>query len=149
MAARGRDDDDEIPLAGYVRRYQRGTRWLTALEIVHKVWGYLCLLVAVTTVGMAILDMSRATRRGSTPHPSTFGWLFAGLAGLLYVGLTFYSTHLIEHRKGRAFSLAWGAAHALTVVGLPLALLTWLGLTRASVRELYGDSPPNFPGNTR
>jgi hypothetical protein len=138
-------DEDESRIGDYVRQYHRATRWLTALEILHKVWGYLCLMAAAATVGIALFDMSRATRRGFSPRPSTFGWLLAGLAGLAYVGLTFYSAHLIERRTRRAFSLAWAAAHAVTVVALPLALLTWVGLTRGFVREIYGDRPSTFP----
>ena len=71
------------------------------------------------------------------------------IVGLAYGAGTVYSGRLIERRSRRGFSLAWAAAHLFTVVGVPLALMTWAVLSLPSVRELYDGSAPSFEPRMR
>jgi len=68
------------------------------------------------------------------------------VVGLVYGVGTVYSGRSIDRRIRRSFSLAWATLHLFTVVGIPVAALTWAVLSRPSARELYdGNAVPFEP----
>jgi len=60
-----------------------------------------------------------------------------GLLCIAYAVGTWYSALCLRRHVGRAFSIRWAWAHLVTGVGTPLSLLTWLVLTRESVKQVY------------
>ena len=128
------------------RRQQRAGAALTLLAAFH----YLLAAPAFLVFGLwffsaAAKMIQRLGNWGVVSSWDVRGLLFT-IAGLAYGVGTVYSGKLIDRRTRRGFSLVWAGAHLFTVVGVPLALLTWAALSLPSVRELYdGSSPPFEP----
>ena len=142
----------KVPLdpVEYLRRRQRRAEGLlTVLEIFHYLLAAPALLVSVGVFFAAASAM--VERMGN--WGVTSGWdmrqLAFSIAGLAYGLGTVYSTRLMERRRRRGFSRAWATAHLFTVIGAPLALLTWAVLSLRSVRELYDGSAPTFEPRLR
>jgi hypothetical protein len=134
----------EDPIAVDARRHRRAQNSLIVLDLLHKVWGGIALLLGGTMFFFNLRQIIREIRRSNAVPLDEVGWMALGAIFILYALITFVSAHLIERRKARMFSLAWGIAHGLTIVGLPLALVTWLILRRDVVLEAYGDRPSTF-----
>jgi MFS family permease len=131
------------------RRQQRAAAALTLLSAFH----YLLAVPAFLIFGIWFFSAAAkmVQRMGTWGVVSSWdlrGLLFT-IAGLAYGVGTVYSGRLIDRRTRRGFSLAWAAAHLLTVVGIPLALLTWAALSLPSVRELYDGSALPFEPRMR
>jgi hypothetical protein len=60
-----------------------------------------------------------------------------GLVCIAYAVGTWYSAVCLRRHIRREFSTRWAWAHVITVVATPLALLTWLVLSRESVKQVY------------
>jgi MFS family permease len=137
------------PVTCLRRRQQRAGAALTILSAFH----YLLAAPAFLIFGMwffaAAAKMVQRMGNWGVVSPWDLQGLLFAIAGLAYGVGTVYSGRLIDRRTGRRFSLAWAAAHLFTVVGVPLALLTWAALFLPSVRELYDGSALPFEPRMR
>ena len=119
------------------RRQQRADGLLTVVAVFHYLLAAPAFFFSIGNFFAAASSMMQ--RMGNWGVIS--GWdmrrLAFGIVGLAYGVGTIYSVRLIERRVRRGFSLAWATAHLLTLIGAPIALLTWAVLSLRSVRELY------------
>ena len=119
------------------RRSRRAGIWLALVEASHYVWAGL-----VSTMGLAILVgpvlmiLQRLGNWGVVSKWDVYRAL-PGLAVMAYVGMTICVGRCIGRRTHRRLTLFWQVAHLLTVLGIPVALMTWLTLTRRAVRDAY------------
>ena len=132
------------PVECLLRRQQRAGAALTLLAAFHYLLAAPAFLIFA--LGFFATAASMVQRMGDWGVVSSWDLrrLAFTIAGLAYGVGTVYSGKLIDRRMRRGFSLAWAAVHVFTVVGVPLALLTWAVLSLPSVRELYDGSAPSF-----
>jgi hypothetical protein len=111
---------------------------LTLLEWLHYLAGILAVLIGglVFVLPAAVGMVARYGQFGVLPTDYLNRLVF-GLFGIAYGVGSCYSASRIGRRMRREFSLRWAFTHVLTVIGAPLALLTWLVLTRESIRQAY------------
>ena len=119
------------------RRARRARAALSLAEVLHYVLGTLGLIVSVPILGGGITNLLGGVGRWGVVSWRDADRCLTGLLIVAYAWLTLRSASRMGRRRGRTFSLRWAAAHAVTIVALPLAFLTWLVLTRESVKELY------------
>jgi len=116
--------------------YRRALRALLLVEVLH----YLAGIAAFIPGGVLLLsggfEFLRGVGQGIVQWRDVDKCLTA-LAVLAYGTLTCRSASFMGWPKKRQFSLYWAWAHVIVVPALPLALLTWLVLSRRSVKQLY------------
>ena len=126
------------------RRARRVRFWLSLVEAAHHVWGgTIGVAAALVSFGAVVRILERFGNWGvlSKWDVDRLVW---PLALLTYCALTVRFGLYIGKRTAWRSTIKWSALHALTVIGLPLALFTWLVLTRESVKEAYRDAVPSF-----
>lgn len=113
-------------------------KWLAWLEGLHFAAATVALLwfglpYFVTSLG----QMSERFRQVGVVTTDQLNRAALGLICIAYAVGTWYSASCLRRHVRREFSVRWAWAHVVTVVGMPLALLTWLVLTRESVKQVY------------
>jgi len=129
------------PVAGhhFARRWSGARLAVGLLEGCHYIAGILSILVGGMFVLPALLGLlDRYGQFGALP-PDHINRLLFGLFVVAYGVGSCYSASSIGRRLRRGFSLRWAFAHLPTVIWTPLAPLTWLVLTRESVKQVYED----------
>jgi MFS family permease len=131
------------------RRQQRAGAALTLVSALHYLLAVLAFLIFALWFFSAAAKMVERMGNWGVFSSWDLGGLVFTIAGLAYGVGTVYAGRQIDRRTRRRFSQAWAAAHLFTVVGVPLALLTWAVLSLPSVRELYDGSAPPFEPRMR
>jgi hypothetical protein len=134
----GGSDDPRERRASWVRF------WLSLVEAAHHVWGSTLGFVAAAMTFGAVAQMLERFGNWGVLSKWDVDRLVWPLALLTYCALTVRFGLYIGKRTAWRSTMQWSALHALTVIGLPSALFTWLVLTRESVKEAYRDAVPSF-----
>ncbi|MFT3886152.1 MAG: hypothetical protein QM724_12220 [Flavobacteriales bacterium] len=124
-------------------------RHLSALSILHYVYGVFICLVGLTLLSLVFIgqamDSNWLLEQGGEAAPPFVGFLLRGLGWALFlfveaVGiLNLVSAGLIQRRKGRVFSEVVAAIDCLSIpFGLALGVFTFVVLSDHGVRMQYG-----------
>lgn len=137
------------PVERLQRRLRRARLLLGLVETIHYIVAAPAFLFfGLFLIGAASSAMERLANWGVVSWWDVRG-LVVPVAGLAYGAGTVYSARLMDRRTRRGVSLAWATTHLLTVIFLPVALLTWAVLSLPSVRELYDGSALPFEPRLR
>ena len=121
----------------FERRHRRARALLLLVEVLHYVVGVFGVLACLPLLLGGLSDLLGRVGQWGVVAWHDVDRCLTGLAVLAYGILTLRSASLMGRRKHRRFSAWWALAHVPTVLALPLALLTWLVLSRPPVKELY------------
>lgn len=100
-------------------------------------------------MGMAIAHAPEATSKAGEPPPALFGWIFAGVGLVMFLGFIamavarFWVARCIRRRKARTFCLVIAGLGCLEIpYGTLLGVATFIALGRDSVEQLFAPAPP-------
>ena len=115
---------------------RRARAALTLVEVLHYLTGVAAFIPGGILLLSGALEFLRGVGQGAVPWRDVDKCLTA-LAFVAYSTLTIRSAWFMGQLRQRQFSVYWAWAHVVVLPALPLALLTWLVLSRRSVKQLY------------
>jgi len=131
--------------------YHRDADHLRLISVFHYVYGGLialgsCFFLIYLVLGVVFISSPPAS--SGRPPPPEAGWIFIALGvifpliGWTLAGLILYSGRCIAGRRNWMFSLVIAGVMCITgVLGILLAVFTFLVLLRPSVKLSYGLQP--------
>jgi hypothetical protein len=122
-----------VPTSAVNRRARAA---MTVVEVLHYLMAVLAFLPGGVLLLSGLFDLLNRLGQGLVVWRDVDKCLTA-LVFIVYGAFTVRSASMMGRLRRREFSVYWAWAHAVTIAALPLALVTWLVLSRRSVKELY------------
>ena len=116
--------------------YRRARAAMTVVEVLHYLAAVLAFLPGAVLLLSGLFELLSGVGQGVVVWRDVDKCLTA-LVFIAYGVFTARSAYMMGRLRRRGFSVKWAWAHAVTLVALPLALATWVVLSRRSVKELY------------
>jgi hypothetical protein len=138
---------EEVPWKRH-RSGPTGPWYLTVLEDAHYGVGVAVMALGSLYLLLPVGWLLRELANASVPMPRG-AWLAQLVAGFGVVALgamTFRSGRWVGRRVRRGSSMAWAGVLCLTGFGAPLAVATWVCLTRLAARAAYRARQDGVPG---